>query len=491
MYSFWGCFIIKKFILILAIILFTISFVIVNIIGNENYFDIDITQMDNVRIDYDNEIIKCNSKIINKNNKKILHIDISSVKPGRTTIAISGDDLSKENIEASKTIGREVYVHRFGIITVDTYLGRCKGDTSFILSLYIIFLLIIINLIKMYIKDSKENLYSYKNASRLGLIIFLIMSYICHLGFYAYDLFGGYHSSVNAFIMTVRNDIHVFIILIFPLAFVLAVLGAISNLILLKKEGRKIKNMLGLILGGFICLATIITVLLNAIVVNSINAFVEEYLFSVLAMFIAYLECIFFGICVLGIKSAKRIPEFNKDAILILGCKIKDDGTLTNLLKARVDRAIEFSKMQKEATGKNILFVPSGGKGVDEIISEAQAMKNYLLEQGIKEENILVEDKSTNTFENIKFSSKLIEGKIKNAKVAFSTTNYHVFRAGIFANSLNLDYEGIGAKTKSYYWVNAFIREFAATLASEKKRCVKALIIIMIMLLIITLVIYL
>lgn len=117
--------------------------------------------MDNVCINYDNEIIKCDSKIIDKNNKKILHLDISSVSTGRTTIAITGDDLSKEDVKAKKTIGREVYVHRFGIITADTYFGRCKGDTSFILSLYIMFFLIIVNLIRMYIKDSKEKLYSY------------------------------------------------------------------------------------------------------------------------------------------------------------------------------------------------------------------------------------------------------------------------------------------------------------------------------------------
>ena len=40
------------------------------------------------------------------------------------------------------------------------------------------------------------------------------------------------------------------------------------------------------------------------------------------------------------------------------------------------------------ATGKDIIFVPSGGKGDDEVISEAQAIKNYLMEQGIDEGNI-------------------------------------------------------------------------------------------------------
>ena len=77
-----------------------------------------------------------------------------------------------------------------------------------------------------------------------------------------------------------------------------------------------------------------------------------------------------------------------------MGCKIKNDGALTNLLKGRVDKAIEFSKMQKEKVGKDIIFVPSGGKGQDEVISEAEAMKKYLLNNGIKEKNIIIENKS-------------------------------------------------------------------------------------------------
>ena len=97
-------------------------------------------------------------------------------------------------------------------------------------------------------------------------------------------------------------------------------------------------------------------------------------------------------------------------------------------------------------------------------------MKNYMLDQGIEEKNIIVEDKSKNTYENIKNSIGIIKEKMKDAKIAFSTTNYHVFRAGNIATEQNNIIQGIGAKTKSYFWVNAFIREFIATLVKEKKK---------------------
>ena len=112
-------------------------------------------------------------------------------------------------------------------------------------------------------------------------------------------------------------------------------------------------------------------------------------------------------------------------------------------------------------------------------------MKNYLVEQGIDKKNIIIENKSTNTYQNIKYSNKLIKEKIDNPKIALSTTNYHVFRAGVIASMQKINIEGIGSKTKSYYWINAFIREFVATLVTEKKKHLKVLIILMLILLVI------
>ena len=158
--------------------------------------------------------------------------------------------------------------------------------------------------------------------------------------------------------------------------------------------------------------------------------------------------------------------------------------------------------MQKEASGKEIIFVPSGGKGSDEVIAEAEAIGNYLQSQGIPEEQILVENQSANTFENIRNSMELIKedydkkrtgnpagaddsadagepadtDTLSEPKVAFSTTNYHVFRAGLIASDQGFQMEGIGSPTKRYFWLNAFVREFIATLVSERKRHIKMII---------------
>ena len=126
--------------------------------------------------------------------------------------------------------------------------------------------------------------------------------------------------------------------------------------------------------------------------------------------------------------------------------------------------------MQKERTGKSITFVPSGGKGNDEIIAEGVAIKNYLVESGIDESCILVEDGSTSTLENLKYSNALITKENIDAKICFSTTNYHVFRSGVIANDCGIDCEGMGSKTKWYFYTNALIREFIANIVHEAKK---------------------
>ena len=81
--------------------------------------------------------------------------------------------------------------------------------------------------------------------------------------------------------------------------------------------------------------------------------------------------------------------------------------------------------------------------------------------------------------------------KKKNANIAFSTTNYHVFRSGLLATGLDIKVEGMGAKTRSYFWINAFIREYIATLYYERKKHLFIIFLLLIMLLLMVLLLYL
>ena len=199
---------------------------------------------------------------------------------------------------------------------------------------------------------------------------------------------------------------------------------------------------------------------------------------------LSYLYTLIIATLYCNIRAALHTPKYDKDFIIILGSKIKDDGTITPLLRGRVDKALDFGNKQYELTKKKIIYVPSGGKGKDEVTSEAEAIKKYLLEKGIKKDQIIIEDKSTNTIENMKYSKKIIDKQNKNARISFSTTNYHVFRSGVIATNQGIECEGMGSKTKWYFYTNALIREFIANLVQERRKHIILLILINISLII-------
>jgi uncharacterized SAM-binding protein YcdF (DUF218 family) len=160
----------------------------------------------------------------------------------------------------------------------------------------------------------------------------------------------------------------------------------------------------------------------------------------------------------------------DRDFIIILGCLFRKDGTLTPLLRGRVDKALDFWRDQRSRMGKTAMLVPSGGQGANETMAEAEAMRQYLLAQGVPDGLILPEDRSTNTFQNMAFSKVLTDAVNPGGKVAFATTNYHVFRSGVWARLAGLEAEGMGARTRWWYWPNAFMRECAGLLARRWKQ---------------------
>ncbi len=174
------------------------------------------------------------------------------------------------------------------------------------------------------------------------------------------------------------------------------------------------------------------------------------------------------GAVIAGLITAGYMPKPDKDFMIILGCGLKKDGTPTPLLQGRIDRALRFYRDQKAQTGKDLTFIVSGGKGPDEVIAESASMKQYLLSQGIPEQQIIEENQSSSTLENMKFSKDRILETGQAGKIAFATTNYHVFRSGLCARRVKMRALGVGAKTKWYFWPNAWVREFAGLLTEHR-----------------------
>ena len=346
--------------------------------------------------------------------------------------------------------------------------GHFTGDTGIIGAIALLFagtgLLCLISFFRMKVPE----MYSYDAIGYFGAGIFCTGIGIMMIWLFVSRLLHPGQSHISSALMSIAGAGETFIFFTFPLVFVFAVAMIISNIALLRHEPFRIKNVLGLGI-GVILIGSLF--FLWSFLTRNFHGTAEDYhVFStvniIVAVAFAYFECVLTAAVVCGIRAASYAPALNQDYILILGCGLAKDGSLTPQLRGRVDKAAWFWQYQKDATGKEAVLVPCGGQGPDEAVSESEAMTRYLLSNGVSRNTILKEDKSKNTYENITFArAKILEREnakandIENIKTMFVTTNYHVFRSGVWANMADVPSEGLGSSTKWWYWPNAFIRE--------------------------------
>lgn len=433
---------------------------------NADDFDILVENADDSAPEDAEDIIKATKSNITTTQ---IAITLEARNRGRVFVEIIDKDGAAVALE-------KFYVHGFNIITEGAYFGPATGDVSIPLCLIILCATIFAFLIQSYRQNTQKNLYSYQNITRLGMIIFL--------GFIIITLTIS-AASYRGIIGTISGATSIFTnfaTILLPIIFVLSIFVTITSLILIKKEGFTWRNLLGVILGLFLLVTTIVPEIMNQILQTtelidihnetSIWPYVQTFAEAVVGTTLTYIEAVLVATIAVTLKVAYHLPPLNQDYVLILGCYVNPDGTPGGLLKKRADAALAFAQKQASKTGNFPMLICSGGKGIDEPITEAESIKNYLIERGANSRKILMETRSKTTAENLKFSNELIKkhAKTPHPKIAFTTTSYHVFRAGYLASTQGFHFNGIGAKTKTYFWINAFIREFIAEMVLERKR---------------------
>ncbi|MFJ7727644.1 YdcF family protein [Neobacillus sp. NPDC097160] len=152
----------------------------------------------------------------------------------------------------------------------------------------------------------------------------------------------------------------------------------------------------------------------------------------------------------------------NADYVIVLGARVK--GSVPSLAFAsRITAAAVYLK-----ENSHTIVIASGGKGSGEDISEAETIKRELVKQGISENRIILEDRSTDTYENIEFSKKLIPSDAKIGLVV--TNNFHLYRAISIARDRGLDVQGLPAKTPWKAVLKSYSREYLAITKFYLKR---------------------
>lgn len=170
------------------------------------------------------------------------------------------------------------------------------------------------------------------------------------------------------------------------------------------------------------------------------------------------------GLLVVGTTEAIVIkysfgnPKETVDYIVVLGAKVNADGPSVSLW----DRICAAYTYLEEHPG--VTAVVSGGRGTDEPITEAECMYRELVELGIDPKRIWMEDQATSTWENMHFTLDLIEEKTgqRPVKLGVLSSEYHLFRASLFAKACGVEFVGIPARTsRAAQALNHFMREVA------------------------------
>ena len=159
------------------------------------------------------------------------------------------------------------------------------------------------------------------------------------------------------------------------------------------------------------------------------------------------------------VTAAHREPA--EDAtVIVLGCKVKPYGPSLSL-QERIDAAYEYMTAHPDA-----VCIASGGQGRDEPMSEGECIRQQLIKKGIADERIYVEDRSTSTIENIRYSHEIVLEHGLSENIAIVTNNYHIYRAMQTAKSCGLEAGAVPAETLWILLPTYYVRELGGILAT-------------------------
>ncbi|MEI5989542.1 hypothetical protein A5881_001030 [Enterococcus termitis] len=181
---------------------------------------------------------------------------------------------------------------------------------------------------------------------------------------------------------------------------------------------------------------------------------VKRIMFIIIGLAFMYAALVLFLI----LSETKEQPTTTPDTVLILGAQVrgssKDNAYPSTVLKERLDAAIPYLKKYPNTT-----VIVCGGQGNDEPDSEANVMAEYLRVNGISQKQILIEDTSTRTKENILNAQK----KQKLGNTVLVTSDFHMYRSKLLAKRLGIsEVSGLPSVSKSSAVFKTYVREICA-----------------------------
>ena len=166
---------------------------------------------------------------------------------------------------------------------------------------------------------------------------------------------------------------------------------------------------------------------------------------------------------ILAVSEAEQMSDF--DCILVLGCKVKENGVPSDML---ADRLATGVALQQAGVSEKLLM--SGDHGQDEY-NEVAVMKQYAMDQGVASENVFMDHAGFSTYDSVYRAKEIFEAK----KVLIVTQEYHLYRALYVAEELGMEAYGVPADTRTYFGqAKREVREVLARVKDFFMVCVKA-----------------
>lgn len=157
---------------------------------------------------------------------------------------------------------------------------------------------------------------------------------------------------------------------------------------------------------------------------------------------------------ILTVEQAAKLDD--ADCIIVLGCQVKDDGSLSHMLRDRLMRGLEV--YEAGAAPKLLMSGDHGRENYDEV----GAMKNYAIENGVPSEDVFMDHAGFYTYETIYRAKEVFEAN----KVIIVTQEYHLYRALYIAEQFDIEAYGVSADLNTY--AGQSMRDFREVLARCK-----------------------
>lgn len=140
------------------------------------------------------------------------------------------------------------------------------------------------------------------------------------------------------------------------------------------------------------------------------------------------------------------------DVIIVLGAQVKEDGTPSEALRRRMIAALEVYQEKRQT------IIVCGAQGANEPRAEGDVMRDWLIAQGVHEEDIVAETASFNTRQNLEYAKAIMEHR-GLSRALIVTSDYHVARALRLCAQTGIEATGKGSPSKPEYFIKNHLRE--------------------------------